>query len=582
MERLQVLRLLVEIYGAAAAPSILARLELLFGAGWDGPPAAAAPGLSEADIVLIAYPDQVQSPGHAPLRTLRAFAEQYLTRLISTIHVLPFFPWSSDDGFSITDYMSVDPAYGDWEDLARLRKKFGLMFDAVINHASVQGGWFLGYLQNDPAFADFFIDVEGKPDLTAVVRPRTTPLTTNFGTADGVRTVWTTFSADQADLNYHNPEVLLRVLGVLRHYVERGARFLRLDAVGYIWKEPGTSCIHLPQVHAIVSLIRAALKAFAPHVMILTETNVGQPENLRYLGDGRPEADLVYNFALPPILLHAFYSAQSATLRDWAATLPNLPEGTALLNVLATHDGIGLNGSREFLPEAEIRRLAERVEKAGGHISRRTNPLGKTDPYELNVNYMDALRAASKGADEDTVVRMFATAHAVMLALRGVPAVYFHSLFGSSGWHEGVQQSGRPRSINREKLQLQVLCAQLADSESLRSRVFQCLSRLLMARRRIPAFSPFAPQEVLPSGDGLLALLRGDEAGPVQVLCLHNVTPEPQSFDCSPFRFGTRSGRLRDIISTRDVGSCRNEMLQLAPYQSAWLRIVPGEENPAN
>jgi glucosylglycerate phosphorylase len=578
MDPSSLLRLLEDIYGVDAAPSVLARLEVLFPPARGSVAEVAPPALSEADVMLIAYPDQIQADGERPLGTLSNFAQEFLADLVNIIHVLPFFPSSSDDGFSVTDYMSVDPMYGDWEDLAHLGQHFGLMYDAVLNHASVQGGWFQRFLRNDPEFAAFFIDVDGKPDLASVVRPRTTPLVTEFRAPDGVKRVWTTFGADQADLNYRNPEVLLRVLGILRDYVEHGARFIRLDAVGYIWKESGTACIHLPQAHAIVSVIGAAVKAVAPHVRIVTETNVAQPENLKYLGEGTQEADLAYNFALPPLLLHAFHTAQATTLRDWAAAVPDLPDGTALLNVLATHDGIGLNGCRGLLPESEIERLTRRVEAAGGYVSRRANSSGGSDPYELNVNYMDALGAALDGAGDDMMVRMFVTAHAVMLALRGVPAIYFHSMFGSRGWHEGAEQSGRPRSINRERLQVQDLRAQLADGRSVRSRVFRSLAGLLKVRRSDPAFSPFADQTVLQAGSGLLVLLRGDEGGPPQVLCLHNVTPERQKFDCSLRKLGPSSGKLRDILHSVDLGSCRGAVLELEPYQSLWLRIAQGEE----
>ena len=427
-------------------------------------------------------------------------------------------------------------------------------------------------------FADFFVELKGKPNVTSVVRPRTTPLLTDFVAQDGTHSIWTTFGADQADLNYRNPQVLLQILDVLLYYVQRGARFIRLDAVGYIWKELGTECIHLPQAHALVSLMREAILAIAPQVRLLTETNVGQRENLRYLGNGIPEAHLAYNFALPPLLLHAFLTAQSTMLADWAAEFPVLPDGTAMLNVLATHDGIGLNGCRGFLPESEIDLLAHEIEEAGGYVSRKAGPTGSSDPYELNINYLDALDAAPGGGGQDQSIRRFLAAHAIMLGIQGVPAIYFHSLFGSKGWPAGVRLTGRPRSINREKLAYADLRAELANLESFRSKVHLGLARLLRARKTCRAFSPNARQAVLRAGRGLFAYLRGDEEAGGQVLCIHNVTPQSQEFDCGLPDVAGLYGRAVDIISLRKFDLGRGVKLNLPPYESFWLRIAHGEE----
>ena len=578
MDRSRILRLLGIIYGESDAPALLARLEGMLASSSVSQRAAAPRVLTEADALLITYPDQVRAPNERPLRTLGRLANEYLAGLVNTIHILPFFPSSSDDGFSVTDYRSVDAAYGEWGDIERLGRQFGLMFDAVINHASVQGAWFQGFLRNEKAFADFFIEVKAGSDLASVVRPRTTPLLTDFVSQDGLRSIWTTFGADQADLNYRNPEVLLQIVDSLLYYAGRGARFIRLDAVGYIWKELGTACIHLPQAHAIVSLMREASLGVAPQVMLLTETNVGQRENLRYLGVGAPEAHLAYNFALPPLLLHTFLTARATALTEWAAAFPELPEGTAMLNVLATHDGIGLNGSRGVLSDAEIDQLVQGIEAAGGFVSRKAGLNGSLDPYELNINYMDALDAAPGAAAQDQSIRRFLTAHAIMLGLRGVPAIYFHSLFGSRGWPQGVGLTGRPRSINREKLTYSELRMELANANSFRSKVHLGLARLLRARKTCRAFSPNASQAVLRAGSGLFALLRGDDEVGGQVLCIYNVTPQSQAFDCSLWNGAGTRERVIDMISLREFDFRRGGQLSVPPYGSFWLRIIDGEQ----
>ncbi len=429
--------------------------------------------LTQRDAILITYGDQVREPGVAPLRTLTDFCRKHLRGVVSGVHILPFYPYSSDDGFSVMDYRTVDPALGTWDDVARLGHDFRLMFDAVINHASRQGAWFQGFLRDEPRYRDYFIVVEGDPDLSAVVRPRALPLLTEVQTAAGPKRVWTTFSDDQIDLNYTNPDVLLEVLDILLFYVAQGAEFIRLDAIAFLWKEIGTSCLHLPQTHRVVQLIRAVLDEVAPHVRLITETNVPHRDNISYFGDGHNEAQLVYNFALPPLTLHALRTGDARVLSEWAAGLILPSEQTTFFNFLASHDGIGLNPARGILPEAEIAALVAGVEAHGGLVSYKTNPDGSRSPYELNINYFDALNDPQ--ADEPLATQMdrFMASQAILLAMIGVPGIYFHSLFGSRGWPEGVAQTGRNRTINRQKLALPALEAELADPRSLRAQVFR-------------------------------------------------------------------------------------------------------------
>ena len=145
--------------------------------------------LSERDSLLITYGDQVQEKGKQHLQTLAEFCETYLKSAIGGVHILPFFPWSSDDGFSVKDYRAVDPALGNWNHIERLSESFRLMFDGVINHMSAQGEWFQKFLQNQEPYNDYFVTVEGNPDLSNVVRPRALPLLTEFKTAVGKRKV---------------------------------------------------------------------------------------------------------------------------------------------------------------------------------------------------------------------------------------------------------------------------------------------------------------------------------------------------------------------------------------------------------
>ena len=482
--------------------------------------------LTERDSILIAYGDQVRENGMRPLRTLAAFLDEHASGAVMTVHLLPFYPSSSDDGFSVVDYYAVDSDLGGWEDVARIGERFQLMFDAVFNHVSAQSEWFHGFLRDDPRYRNWFITVDGAPDLSQVVRPRTLPLLTPFGTAAGQKKVWTTFSADQVDLNLHEPEVLLALIDALLYYVARGARFIRLDAIAYLWKEVGTPCIHLPQTHRVVQLWRSLLDEVAPQVMLITETNVAHRDNVSYFGDGTNEAQLVYNFALPPLVLHALSTGSAEVLGRWAASVTLPSRAVTFFNFLASHDGIGLNPARGILSEAEIGSLVDRTQAHGGLVSYKNNPDGSKSPYELNINYFDALSDPVSDEPVEMQIARFLAAHAVMMAMAGVPGIYFHSLFGSRGDKAAAHSSGIARRINRQKFFRENLDHDLADSSSMRARVLSGLKTLLGRRQTSSAFHPCAGQEVLDLDSRVFALKRTSAGGEQSVLCLHNLSDQ--------------------------------------------------------
>jgi sucrose phosphorylase len=487
---------------------------------------AAPEWISQRDVLLITYADQVRKGGERPLKVLAEFCARHLRGVVSGIHLLPFYPWSSDDGFSVKDFFAVEPSYGTWEDIALLGSDFDLMFDAVFNHVSAQGEWFQRFLADDARYRDFFIPVEGSPDLSQVVRPRALPLLTEFSTAAGPKKVWTTFSADQVDLNFKNPEVLLAVLEALLFYVVKGARFIRLDAVAFLWKEIGTSCLHLPQTHRVIQLLRAVLDEVAPHVLLITETNVPHKDNISYFGDGTNEAQLVYNFALPPLVLHSFATGNAEKLTRWAQLLALPSDRVTYFNFLASHDGIGLNPARSILNDAELDALVRRTVEHGGFISYKGMPDGSRSPYEMNINYLDALSNPAAGEPVELTARKFLAAHAILLSLQGVPGIYFHSMFGSRGDRAGAESSGLPRRVNRQKLEREELEAELADPASLRGQVFGGCRRDLQVRSRHAAFHPCGQQQVLALDPRVFAVRRISPDGTDRVLCLHNVSDE--------------------------------------------------------
>ena len=527
--------------------------------------------LTESDAFLITYGDQVTEPRTPPLQTLHKVLHALVRDVITGVHILPFYPYSSDDGFSVIDYKQVHPDLGTWEDIRRLGQDFRLMFDAVINHISRQSAWFQAFLRGEPPYTDYFIVVDPHTDLSRVVRPRATPLLTPVETVTGVKYVWTTFSADQIDLNYHNPHVLLDIIDVLLFYVEQGAEIIRLDAIAYLWKEIGTPCIHLPQTHAVVKLFRAVLDWVAPGVLLITETNVPHEENISYFGDGTDEAQLVYNFALPPLVVHTFRTGDVTQLREWAATLHLPSPTTTFFNFLASHDGIGLMPARGILSDEAIQALVDLTLAHGGHVSYKANPDGSRSVYELNITFYDALNDPAHPQPEVDVNR-FLAAQAIMLSLSGVPGIYVHSLFGSRNCHRCVEERGYPRAINREKFTREQLQALLTDPGQHHGAVFQGYRRLLATRRRNRAFHPNAQQTVLDVGRHVLALWRVAPQGDAKVLVLINVTNTPQRI-AVPLTVLSPAGTVwQDMLSSCHVVASRGTLtVTLAPYQVVWL-----------
>jgi glycosidase len=575
------------LYRAERAPALLERLRVILTQFRQRNPQLPTAGecpppqerLTERDVILITYGDQVVEPGKPPLQTLAETLEKHVKGAITGVHILPFFPYSSDDGFSVVDYTAVNPDLGTWVEIERLGRNFRLMFDAVINHISAHSCWFQEFLRGNPEFADYFIVVEEGTDLSQVVRPRALPLLTRVRAAYGERLVWTTFSPDQIDLNFAHPDVLLKIIEILLLYVERGAEIIRLDAIAYLWKKIGTSCIHLEETHRVVKLFRAILDAVAPHVILITETNVPHQENISYFGDGADEAQMVYQFSLPPLILNAFHSGSARHLSEWAATLETLSDTTTFFNFVASHDGVGVRPVEGILSPSEVQSLIERTLAHGGFVSYKTNADGTQSVYELNISYFDALSDPRAAEPLHLQARRFLASQAIMLSMAGVPGIYVHSLFGSRSARASVEQTGRYRSINREKFRRDELERELADPSSLRHKVFYPYLHLIRTRAARRAFHPNGAQQVLfdlVGNEALFALMRTSPDGDEKIICIHNVSDAAQPFRVNLKALSVRhAGTLVDIISgaSYPVGADDDLKLTVSPYQVLWLKV---------
>lgn len=535
---------------------------------------------TERDVILITYGDLIMSQDKRPLRALADFAQKMFGGLVTTIHLLPFYPYSSDRGFSVIEYGQVDPELGSWNDIADLKKSFKLMFDGVINHCSCQCKWFRRFLGGDPRYQDFYIafdspDAIPPEDMSKILRPRTSPVLSKFDTLDGAKYVWTTFSRDQVDLNFKARKVLLKIFRILLGYVRHGADLIRLDAVTYLWRELGTTCAHLPETHEVIKLLRDVLDVVAPHVALITETNVPHDDNVTYFGNGRDEAQMIYNFALPPLVMHTFVTGDSTALTGWAKELVPPTETTAFFNFLDSHDGIGLMGARGYLTEPEISNLCDTAKKAGGFVSMKSNGDGSESPYELNTTWFSALNPPDSDEPDQLKVTRFIASRAIALVLRGVPGIYMLSMFAKANDLDAVAKDGVYRSINRSALYEDRLMHMTLDRNSLQRKIVSHYLDMLEARGNELAFHPNSPQDVMDFGPNVFVLKRMTTDGSSTVLCVTNVTADMQMLRIPRADLDMPGDKFEALLTGYSFKPASDIWeLELKPYEVAWFKRI--------
>ncbi len=531
----------------------------------------------ETDTILITYGNSVMKEGELPLHTLHRFLNKHLSQTIKGVHILPFFPFSSDDGFSVMDFLQVNPSLGDWEDIEAIGKDYRLMSDLVINHMSSRSRWFDNFKKRLDPGKDYFVEGSPQDDYSQVVRPRNSSLLNSVETADGERHVWCTFSADQVDLNFKNPKVLLEFVRIIRKYLNHGVAIFRLDAVAFLWKEPGTPCIHLQQTHELIKLLRTLIEHYFPDVVLICECNVPNRENLTYFGNAN-EAHIIYNFSLPPLLLHTLLSGDCRHLKTWMMSMPPAQSGTSYLNFIASHDGIGLRPLDGLLAESERDQLVDTIQKFGGKVTYRKAREGFDKPYELNVALYDALKGTIQSGEDSWAYQRFVCAHAIMLGLEGIPAIYIQSLFGSRNDYTRLEHTGRNRSINRHIWQEAALEQELENDGSMHGRIFAELNRLLTIRKRQPAFHPNATQFTLHLGEKVFAFWRQSIDRSQSVFCLSNINIKKQTLNLADINLISTDDWI-DLISDAAVSDLGGQ-LELAPYQTMWITNCSSRNRP--
>ncbi|EFQ5576267.1 sugar phosphorylase [Listeria monocytogenes] len=495
-----------KIYQAAYQPAYLEKM-LACAENYSNNTRGSIDTISEKNVYLIAYGDSIFEKNKHPLQTLNEFLQEYAQDVITDVHLLPIFPSTSDDGFSVTDYKQIDEQLGDWDDVQKMSENFRVMLDFVANHMSKSSDWFKRFSDNEAPYNQFFIEKDSQFDYKNVTRPRTSPL---FHKYENGKELWTTFSEDQLDLNVRNIDCLVALTDVMLFYASKQATSIRLDAIGFLWKTSGTTCMHLPETHEIISLWRLLIDELYPNLQIITETNVPHEENISYFGDGENEANMVYQFPLPPLVLHTFTCHDTTKLSKWAKSISQVSSTATYFNFLASHDGIGMRPATGILSDEEINSLVQKAVQNGGQVSYKDNADGTQSVYELNINYGEALQNPGEDTTEELVTKKIIAAHSILLTLQGVPAIYYHSLLGSKNDLVGYEESGINRRINREKLEKNQLVHEL-ETDTYRQTIFTSLKKLVQIRRNHTAFSPFATQEILDLGPDVFAIKRESE-----------------------------------------------------------------------
>lgn len=515
----------------------------------------------EKDVFLITYGDSIIKDDEAPLLTLHRFLKKHFSDIFSTVHILPFFPYSSDDGFAVKDFFTVNPELGSWDNIKHISEDFKLMADLVVNHASSESLWFKQFLLDEEPGKSYFFVPSDDFNSSQVVRPRSSPLLSNYQGKDSVKKAWTTFSADQVDLNYSNPEVLFEVVKIVLWYIRNGARVIRLDAIAFIWKDSGTSCVHLLETHEIIKFLRLVIDHSAPGVILITETNVPHLENISYYGNG-DEAHMVYQFPLPPLLLYTMNQANATALTQWALSLEDPGKDRTWFNFTASHDGIGVRPLEGLIPKEEIFGMVDNMINFGALVTNRRRPDGVEEPYEINITYFDAMKGTGNVQDEFQIYR-FLSSQLIMMSLKGVPAFYIHSMLATPNDYNAAAMQIKNRAINRRKYHDYEI-ESLISGKSFQAAVFGSLQHYIKIRKDQSAFHPDADQEILDIGKSYFAFIRLNKESGQRILCVSNITPE-----------------LKRVVAVKDMQHCKYDLLSketittqeivLKPYQTVWL-----------
>ena len=524
---------------------------------------------SENTILLITYADSInRGLSGKTLNDFGKFYKQYLEKFINSIHFLPFFPSSGDGGFSVKNHNDVDKAYGTWEDIQSLSKKANIMTDLVLNHSSSKGDWYKNFLDDKNPGKNYFYVVDKNYDCSKVVRPRDHDLLTEIELQNKKKFLWCTFSHDQIDLNFKNPDVLLEFIRLILKLSSYGIKIFRLDAVAFIWKQPGTTCLNLSQTHEIIKLLRDIVDQLDKNLIIVTETNLPKQENLSYFGKN-DEAHWIYNFSLPPLIVNTFLFEDSVALTKWSMKMPPAQLGNAYLNFIASHDGIGMRPAEGVLSDKEIKKMLQRLKKNGSKFSMRKLSNNEEKVYEANISLFNALQFTDSDLKGKFALKRFIAAHCIILAIEGVPAFYFNSLFATKNDEETFASTGVKRNLNRYKWHYSTLINLIKTNNTIEKNCYETFKKLISVRKIQPAFHPNATQFTLNLDKNIFAVWRQSRDRKQSIFALTNVSSKTIKLNTNKINL-IDDEQWFDLLS-QETKITDDQYIKLMPFQSLWI-----------
>lgn len=585
---------------------------------------------SEKQIVLICYGDHIRSrdPQKTPLQALGEFCRtQFQEDEFSqiTIHLLPIYtsPYK-DGGFDIADPFAVNPNMGTWEDVRAIGQQFHIAVDFVANHLSVASDWFQRYMQDDPLYQDFFIGFDDeaavrrleKEALPHIYRPRPHNPFIPVQKPDGAtRWVYMTFSDHQADVNYEQPFVFLKMTETLLFYVLQGAEMIRLDAIPYLWKEWGTPCAHHPKTHALVEFMRLVVDLVNPNVKLLAESMEPLADSMRYLSTAeKQKAHLAYNFVPCGLIPHSLLSEDASVFQRTLLNFLPPQQGVNWAVVCGvTHDGSSVNPCRApqsilgdaVLTEEQIQAIGDYYTEHGCQELARRCALSPDHADHLRSDFQEVFAERhhepprfvnykaitdEQGRPQRIVYEAISTyasifdqqpdkivsAMAMALPLPGIPFVYLTLPFALLNDFNYYLETGNPRELNRGRVFLEDLLERLAEKESLTYKVFSQYKEFLRLRASQPAFHPDAPiTPVTVKNNAILAFLRERLDRKKRVLITQNVSAREQQVEIDLSRHVHNDDTTCVDLRSGQSLALRNAHLPLtlAPYGLRWIEV---------
>ncbi|MEO1202112.1 MAG: sucrose phosphorylase, partial [Pseudomonadota bacterium] len=434
------------------------------------------------EVQLITYVDRLSGGG---LADLEALLSGPLAGLFGGVHVLPFyFPIDgADTGFDPIDHLAVDRRLGDWGSVKALAAVCPVMADVIVNHISAASPQFRDYLANGDAsrFANMFLTRDkvfpegaSAEDLARIYRPRPSSPFVSLTLGDGgERAFWATFTEQQIDLDIRDANAIAYIRGILEKLAANGVTMVRLDAIGYAVKTPGTSCFMTPETYAFVDEVTGYARELGLEVLAEIHAHYEQQVEVA------KHVDFVYDFALPPLVLHSIFECDATALKAWFEISPR-----NAITVLDTHDGIGVMDvgpdrmdptTRGLIAPEHIDSMVEQIHANSGGVSRRASraDVGNLDLYQVNCTYYDAL-----GGDDEA----YLLARLIQFFAPGVPQVYYMGLFASHNDEQLLERTSAGRDVNRHFYSHEEI------DERLRAPVVKSLAALIRFRNAHPAF----------------------------------------------------------------------------------------------